>query len=191
MLSIFRCRRSARRCCTIVRAITGRWEEVTLYPYGVEEWLDTFRPLQLNELWSTLGAWATAPGRVLSQAVRERIELSADVAAGQMWRALSCAVRRSHNVLQLMLGEDGVIVIPTAHDLAAACATRRYRRKSRFAKRHWRSLASQAFARLPQINLPADRVDGCPVGLSLIAGPRGDERLLMLAEELSANAGSR
>lgn len=35
-----------------------------------------------------------------------------------------------------------------------------------------------------QISLPVGRVDGCPIGLSLI-GPRGsDEALLKLAEQL-------
>jgi amidase len=43
------------------------------------------------------------------------------------------------------------------------------------------SIAS--LARLPQINLPATYVEGCPVGLSLIAGPYRDELLLALAEE--------
>jgi amidase len=44
-----------------------------------------------------------------------------------------------------------------------------------------------SLTRLPQINLPVARVDGCPVGLSLIAGPRGDEVLLALAESLTAD----
>jgi amidase len=40
-------------------------------------------------------------------------------------------------------------------------------------------------ARLPQVNIPTGRVNGCPVGLSLI-GPRGSDRaLLRLAVQLS------
>jgi amidase len=162
----------------------GAATEVTLYPHGVEEWLDTFRPLQLSELWSTHGAWATAPGRVLSQAVHERIELSqtprpADIARATIHREV--LTRR----LTSLLGDDGVILIPTAHDLppmreAPVSAQVAFREKT---------LALTCVAsltRLPQINLPVAHVDGCPVGLSLIAGPRGDEHLLALAEELSA-----
>ena len=37
---------------------------------------------------------------------------------------------------------------------------------------------------MPQINIPAVTVDGCPVGLSFIAGPRGDQLLLDLAEKI-------
>jgi amidase len=39
---------------------------------------------------------------------------------------------------------------------------------------------------LPQLNIPAAMVDGCPVGLSLIAGPRGDQLLLGLAEKIGS-----
>ncbi len=175
-------RRIGESLLPIARAL-GAATEVALYPNGVEEWLDTFRPLQLNELWSTHGAWATAPGRVLSQAVRERIELSqtprpADVARAAVHREL--LTRR----LTLLLGDDGVVLIPTAHDLpplreAPVSAQVAFREKT---------LALTCVAsltRLPQVNLPVTRVDGCPVGLSLIAGPRGDEHLLALAEELS------
>jgi amidase len=42
-----------------------------------------------------------------------------------------------------------------------------------------------SMARLPQVNIPAGRVNGCPVGLSLI-GPQGSDRaLLSLAAQLS------
>jgi amidase len=164
----------------------GPAREVMLYPNGVDEWLDTFRPLQLNELWATLGAWATAPGRVLSQAVRERIELSKTVEPAAVARA---TVRREELTRRLasLLGDDGIIIIPTAHDLpplrdAPVSAQVAFREKT---------LALTGVAsltRLPQINLPVTRVDGCPVGLSLIAGPYRDEHLLAFAEELSAIA---
>ena len=39
-------------------------------------------------------------------------------------------------------------------------------------------------AGLPQLSLPLAVVDGCPVGLSLIAAPGRDSMLLALAREL-------
>jgi amidase len=167
----------------IARAL-GATTEIALYPHGVEEWLEAFRPLQLNELWSTHGAWATAPGRVLSQAVRERIELSQTPPPADVARAAICREILTVRLASL-LGDDGVIAIPTAHDLpplrdAPVSAQAAFREKTL-------ALTSVAsLTRLPQINLPVARVDGCPIGLSLIGGPRGDERLLALAENLSA-----
>lgn len=174
---------TAEALLSIARAL-GATAEVELYPYGVEEWLDTFRPLQLGELWSTHGAWATAPGRVLSQAVRERIELAQTPQPADVARA---TVRREilTQRLSAMLGDDGVIAIPTVHDLpplrdAPVSAQVAFREKT------LALTCVASLARLPQINLPVTRMDGCPVGLSLIGGPRGDERLLALAETLSA-----
>ena len=160
----------------------GDMTEVTLFAEGVEYWLETFRPLQLHDLWSTLGAWGKMPGRTLSPAVAERIELSSRVDPAKYAAAV---VRRESltDRLVTLLGSDGVLVLPTAHDLpplrdAPVSAQIEFREKT---------LALTCVAslcRLPQINIPAVLVDGCPVGLSLIAGPRRDQLLLDLAEKI-------
>ena len=153
-----------------------------MFEEGVDHWLETFRPLQLTDLWSTLGAWATMPGRTLSPAVAERIDLASHVDPAKFAAAI---VRREALTDRLvnLLGNDGVLVLPTAHDLppfrdAPVSAQIEFREKT---------LALTCVAslcRLPQINIPAITIDGCPVGLSLIAGPRGDQRLLDLAEKI-------
>lgn len=160
----------------------GNMAEITLFEEGIEFWLDTFRPLQLYDLWSTLGAWGKAPGRTLSPAVAERLELSSHVDPAKFAAAV---VRREAltDRLVALLGDDGVLVLPTAHDLpprrdAPVTAQIEFREKT---------LALTCIAslcRLPQINIPATTVDGCPVGLSFIAGPRGDQLLLDLAERI-------
>jgi amidase len=160
----------------------ARPEEVTLFEEGVEYWLDTFRPLQLSDLWSTLGAWARAPGRTLSAAVEERIELSSHV---DPLAFAAATIRRETLTDRLvnLLGHDGVLILPTAHDLpplrdAPVSAQIAFREKT---------LALTCVAslcRLPQINIPAVTVADCPVGLSLIAGPRGDQLLLSIAESI-------
>lgn len=162
----------------------GNATEVTLFEEGVEFWLDTFRPLQLHDLWSTLGAWARMPGRTLSPAVAERIELSSHVDPAQLATAVIRREQLTDRLISL-LGSDGVLMIPTAHDLpplreAPVSAQIEFREKT---------LALTCIAslcRLPQINIPAITVDGCPVGLSFIAGPRGDQLLLDLAVEIGA-----
>ncbi len=160
----------------------GDMTELTLFTEGVETWLETFRPLQLYDLWSTLGAWGKTPGRRLSQAVAERIELSSRVDPEKFAAAV---IRREALTDRLvnLLGSDGVLVLPTAHDLpplrdAPVSAQIEFREKT---------LALTCIAslcRLPQINIPAVTVDGCPVGLSFIAGPRGDQLLLDLAKKI-------
>jgi len=156
--------------------------EITLFAEGVDHWLDTFRPLQLSDLWSTLGAWGKAPGRRLSQAVAERIELSSHVDPVQFAAAV---VRREALTDRLvdLLGDDGVLILPTAHDLpphrdAPVSAQIEFREKT------LALTCVASLSRLPQINIPATALEGCPVGLSLIAGPRGDQRLLHLSGKI-------
>jgi amidase len=160
----------------------GDMAEITLFEEGIEYWLETFRPLQLYDLWSTLGAWGKQTGRTLSAAVAERIELSSHVDPAK-YAAAVVKRERLTDRLATLLGHDGVLILPTAHDLpplrdAPVSAQIEFREKT---------LALTCVAslcRLPQINIPAVLVDGCPVGLSLIAGPRGDQRLLDLAEKI-------
>ena len=42
---------------------------------------------------------------------------------------------------------------------------------------------------LPQINVPAGTLDGCPLGVSLLGWRGGDERLLDLAVAIAAHCG--
>ncbi len=167
----------------IARSI-GSCREVALYEEGIDHWLDTFRPLQLYDLWSTLGGWATRPNRTLSQGVRERIELSSTVKTDDVAAAI---VRREALTRRLvdMLGDDGILVLPTAHDLPP----KREAPLAALVEFRERTLALTcvaSLARLPQISLPVASVCGCPVGLSIMAGPGQDERLLVVAEALSA-----
>ena len=157
---------------------------MTLFEEGVETWLDTFRPLQLHDLHATLGAWGAVPGRTLSQAVRERLALAATVDPAVYARA---AVRREALTARLidLLGDDGLLVLPTVHDLpplreAPVSAQVAFREKT------LALTCVASLARLPQLAFPAAEIEGCPVGLSLIAGPRGDERLLAAAQAFAA-----
>ena len=119
-----------------------------------------------------------------ASAVAERIELSSHVDPAKYAAAV---IRRESltDRLVALLGNDGVLVLPTAHDLpplrdAPVSAQIEFREKT---------LALTCVAslcRLPQINVPAVLVEGCPVGLSFIAGPRGDQSLLDLAEKIGS-----
>ncbi|MGX9966331.1 amidase [Roseomonas sp. F4] len=162
----------------------GPAQSITLYAEGAAHWLDTFRPLQLGELWTTHGTWAREPGRRLSPAVADRIELAATVtqdAIAIAWQARERLTARMH----ALLGTDGVLVMPTAHDLppfrdAPVSAQVAFRD---------RTLALTCVAslcRLPQVNIPAGTLDGIPIGLSLIGAPYQDAALLAAAEALGA-----
>ena len=84
-----------------------------------------------------------------------------------------------------MLREAGVLLLPSAPEIAPLRGLEGAAAQS-FRDRAMTLTCNASLARLPQVNLPAEtRVNGCPVGLSLI-GPRGSDRALLgLAAQLS------
>jgi len=86
-----------------------------------------------------------------------------------------------------LLGDDGVIALPTTPFPAPPRNSLRSEQKAR----RFRVIAMTCISGLagtPQINLPLANVDGRPQGLSLI-GPRGkDELLIDLARRILGQA---
>jgi amidase len=161
----------------------GTGERVTLYPEGVTAWLDCFRPLQMGELFATHGQWGLMPGRRLSPLVGERLALAGDVtreAIATAWPRREALAERIHG----MLGADGVLMMPTAHDLPplrdSPVAAQIAFRDTTLALTCVASLC-----RLPQVNIPVGTLDGVPIGLSLLAAPHRDAELLALVEALA------
>lgn len=169
-----------------LRAFASRWgnlQPVTLYEEGLPHWLDTFRPLQLGELYATHGHWAMQPGRRLSPLVAERMTLASHVppeTIATAWPRREALAARLH----ALLGADGVLVMPTAHDIPplrdSPIAAQITYRDTTLALTCVASLC-----RLPQVNIPAGAIDGVPIGLSLLMGPHRDAELLALVEALA------
>lgn len=162
----------------------GPVAEVDLYRGGVEHWLNTFRPLQLGDLHATLGTWAAMEGRHVSASIAQRMALAATVNAAD----IAPAARWREDLTSYMadlLGDDGVICIPTAHDLPPLIGGG-LEQLIEFREKTLALTCVASLTRLPQLNIPATTVEGVPVGLSFIAGPRGDERLLALAADIYA-----
>lgn len=164
----------------VAAARLGDATPVTLYAEGIAHWLDTFRPLQLGELWATHGTWASMPGRRLSPLVGERIALAARVpqaAIARAWLARETLAAR----LRDLLGRDGMLVIPTAHDLPPRVGAP-VDAQIAFRDRTLALTCVASLCRLPQVNIPAGMLHGAPIGLSLIGPPYGDAMLMAAAE---------
>jgi amidase len=85
-----------------------------------------------------------------------------------------------------ILGDDGVLCIPTAHDLPPIVGDADLEQLIEFREKTLALTCVASLTRLPQLNIPATTIDGAPVGLSFIAGPRGENRLLSIAADISA-----
>jgi amidase len=83
-----------------------------------------------------------------------------------------------------LLSGNAILVLPTLPGIAPLLNTPAAELED-YRGRAMSLLCIAGLARLPQVNLPVARLDGCPLGLSLIAARGGDIMLLALARALA------
>jgi amidase len=85
--------------------------------------------------------------------------------------------------MDALLGTDAVLVLPTVPDIAPLRNADPQATED-FRARALTLLCIAGLARLPQINLPFGKLNGCPLGLSLIGPRMSDMTLLGAARRL-------
>jgi len=82
--------------------------------------------------------------------------------------------------LLALIPEGTVLCLPTAPGIAPRCGAPEPEMDA-IRQRILGLTCLAGLSGLPQISLPLARLDGCPLGLSLIGWPGGDEALLAVA----------
>jgi amidase len=148
-------------------------------PEGLGALFAAFRTLQSAEAWTTLGPWIEANRPEFSPAVAERFAAARAIPPADLPPAL--ALRRAVQArLRGLLAGGAVLVFPTAPSVAPL-VTSTPEQIQALRERTGGVTAIAGMAGLCEISLPAARVDGAPVGLSLAAAPGRDRALLALA----------
>ncbi len=150
----------------------------------LEDWMWRFRHIQAREIMATQGDWIAATKPTFGPEIQERFDWAATItedAAAPAREQREVFAKR----LSTLLGDDALLCLPSAPGIAPlAGSTAQDLVAHRSAVLSLTSIAG--LARLPQVSLPLARVDGCPLGLSLIAPAGGDEDLLAFAEAFCA-----
>ena len=165
-----------------ITALYGAAEEVDVAHGGLPHWRNAFRILQSADAWAAHADWVRAAQPDFGPGVKERFAAAAtlDPAEVAEARALRAQVRAR---IDELLGEDGILLLPTAPGIAPLRGTPLADLEA-FRARAIELLCLSGHAGTPQISLPLTTLDGCPLGLSAMA-PRGkDEMLLALARAL-------
>lgn len=151
-------------------------ESITLAEDGLEAWMQSFRILQGAEIWATHREWLASLGPDFSVDIRERFKWVSTITADAV---ASAQAHRStiRNRLDALLADHHVLALPTTPGTAPFLSTPVPELEA------WRNralglLCIAGHAGLPQINLPLTRLDGRPLGLSLVAA-RGQDTLLL------------
>jgi amidase len=169
-----------------VRRITANFggaEEVVVSAEGLAAWFDVFRVLQFGEINDAHGAWVHREQPTFGAQIRPRFEAVMRSDAGEVARMR--VVRDDlRGRLDALLADQRVLLLPTMPDIAPLLGASPEATVT-FREHALGLLCIAGLGGLPQISLPVATLDGCPLGISLIAGRGQDEMLLELARALA------
>jgi amidase len=154
----------------------GGTSPVSVVLDSVEDMYWHYRHIQGFEAWMTAGPLISRYHPPMGPGVAERMQWSstvtdAQISAARKYRDRFCA----H--LDELLGDHGVLVLPTMPDIAPL-RTDTDAAQDDYRNRSIRLLCVAGLARLPQLSMPCASREGAPLALSLI-GPRGSDRALI------------
>ena len=164
-----------------VRRLTAAFASVAVPAIAAEHleaWRMVFRCFSAAEAWRVHGAWIEAETPDLAPAIRARFEWG-KLLPPALAEAARQDRRRIAEHIRALIGADGVLCLPSAPGAAPRLTASAEEVEA--ARRGAQRLTCIAgMAGLPEVSIPAGRVDGAPVGLSLIGPAGADEQLLAL-----------
>jgi amidase len=161
----------------------GVVDEVSLLDGKEADWLECYRVLQAAELWQQLGPWIEAAKPRFGEAIAARFADAAAIKSSDIvhWLPIRAAMAAR---VRGVLGDDVALIVPTS----SSVALRRDAGGPEITEFYRRTLALTSLAGhsgVPQISMPAGSVNGCPVGLSILAPASHDRALLDAASDWS------
>jgi amidase len=161
-----------------IEAWLGEAEPVIVSADGLDAWYEVFRVLQGAEAWAAHGAWIEHARPRLGPMLEQRLRFIRTITEDQV--AVAEDARRAIGaLLDVLLGDDAVLILPSAAGVApridASMAEHEAVRARVIGITCIASLGG-----LPQVSLPLARLPAGPVGLSLIASRGRDAMLLDL-----------
>ena len=176
---------------TAIERMTGDLpaiEHAQIAPQGFDPWREAFRVLQGFEVWRSFGEFVTRHKPEAGPGIRERLQAASKISAAEADAARgTIAGARAH--IRRVVAPGTLMVLPTAPCIAPPIGGNAGE-MDHFRTRVMRLTCTAGAGGLPQINLPAGTVENCPIGLSFIGWPGGDEALLDLACDLGRHCGA-
>ncbi|MDL4841013.1 amidase [Aquibacillus rhizosphaerae] len=163
--------------------INPSFEKQQIADEGLETWANTFRILQGMEIWNEHGEWIEKEKPTFGPGIGERFVMASKIHEKNQQEKFEH--RKSiQQKMELMLGDEGLLIIPTAPGPAPLKNLPNDQLEDRREKT-MRLTCIAGLSGLPQITIPVASVEGKPVGLSIIANRFQDINLLKLATKLN------
>jgi amidase len=149
---------------------------VNVYTGDPSAWSGIFRILQGDEIRRRHSVWIDQYNPTFGPGIAERFRWTRTIDAAEVARMRPQREAVAAH-MDALLGDDAVLCLPTAPGIAPKLKTPPAELEV-FRARAFALLSIAGLARLPQLSLPLGTMDGCPLGVSLIA-PRGCDRGLL------------
>lgn len=151
-------------------------ERIRLCPTGLAAWAQVFRICSAREAWESDGAWIERVRPRFAPDVQARFDYARSLGDDEVAAARKARVEITAALLETVR-EDAVIALPSAPGPAPKRDTP-MEELDAVRGRNLQLTCIAGLAGLPQVSIPAGRIDGGPVGFGLI-GPRGSDRALL------------
>jgi amidase len=166
--------KALRRACAAFDIV----DEISLFEGQEQQWLECYRVLQGAEIWTELGPWISSAKPRFGASIAPRFADAASITPADVARYQPLRASITTRVCDA-LGDGAGLLIPTAPCIALRIDAGADEIGAFY--RNALALTSIAgHAGIPQISLPVTCVEGCPVGLSVLASPGHDRALFDL-----------
>lgn len=170
------CKEAFSPFITLIENQSTKSKWLNICEQGLDKWANAFRILQALEIWEEHGEWVTNVNPRFGPGIKERFISASTLNKNENHEFFTLRAAVREHMTQL-LGDDGILVIPTAPGVAPLLNLSGEAVEKRRAKTMQLTCIA-GLAGLPQITLPLAEINGCPIGLSIIANVNKDKSLL-------------
>jgi amidase len=150
----------------------------------METWANIYRMVTGAEAVSSYGSWLASAQPELGPMAAAGFKFAHSIDRTQLNEVIGQRERYAR-CLRAALGRRDLLCIPTAPTVAPLKGSKSRDRNSDYYRRTLALNAIAGVGRLPQVSMPLAKVDGVPIGLSLIAAHGEDNFLLNFVNTVS------
>ncbi|WP_020179138.1 amidase [Methylopila sp. M107] len=166
------------------KALFGTIEHVEAAGDQAADWRNVFRVIQSAEAWALHRDWVLRVKPRFGSGVKERFEAASQIGDDEI-SAAKALREKIRARMEALVTPGTILLLPTVPGVAPKRETPEAELNV-FRAKALEMLSPAGHAGMPQISLPAAKVDGLPVGLSMVAARGQDEALLELAAAWAA-----
>lgn len=157
-------------------------QDVNIASDGLVKWAELFRFIQGTEIWQAHGEWINKEQPTFGPGIAERFQWTSTLNPSEL-PALVEKQNAIRDQLSSLLKENGILVIPTAPDVAPL-KNLPSEELEQYRHQLMQLTCIAGLTGLPQVTIPFENKDGLPIGLSFIANHHQDIALIKWVREM-------